>query len=320
LSNLSAQKIFFALIALTCFFLLFWGGPNYHSPRSFQNAWQLGHILFFFIVTYLLIKSSKTISNLPFITQSLLLIILTLFVGVVIEFFQTVIDDRQPDIKDLIRNIIGCLLALTFFSPSRSKIRKIRLRVVQIGTIILIILEIIPAAIGMIDEITAYKQLPILADFETPFEIERFSGDAGFTTDNTVARHGNRSLKVWFGTNLYSGVALKYFPSDWKNFSHLKFSIYNPSSDPLNVISRLHDADHYDKGGSFDDRFNVKTEILQGWNDIEIALEDVENAPKTRKMNLNHIQGLSVYTVQLPQERIIYIDYIRLVKRKSIVW
>jgi len=29
----------------------FYGGPGYHSARSFQAAWNLGHILYFALVT-----------------------------------------------------------------------------------------------------------------------------------------------------------------------------------------------------------------------------------------------------------------------------
>ena len=38
---------------------LFTGGPDYYSPRSYITLWDLGHILFFTIFSYPLIRGDK---------------------------------------------------------------------------------------------------------------------------------------------------------------------------------------------------------------------------------------------------------------------
>ena len=39
------KTVILAVIALICFFLLFVGGPDYDSPRSYKYLWDIGHIL-----------------------------------------------------------------------------------------------------------------------------------------------------------------------------------------------------------------------------------------------------------------------------------
>ena len=53
---------------------------------------------------------------------------------------------------------------------------------------------------------------------------------------------------------------------------------------------------------------------MKGWNQIVIPLEQVENSPKTRKLDLRKVQKLAVFVYRLPQPRVIYIDDVRLAK------
>jgi len=47
----NAKKIVLGLPLLIGLPFFFYGGPGYHSARSFQAAWNLGHILYFALVT-----------------------------------------------------------------------------------------------------------------------------------------------------------------------------------------------------------------------------------------------------------------------------
>jgi hypothetical protein len=153
-----------------------------------------------------------------------------------------------------------------------------------------------------------------LADFETPFEIERLSGGARFSIDHEIAIHGESSLKVLLTTEKYSGVGLKHFPRDWRGFDSLRFSLFNSSTGPFKIVCRVHDSFHYGEGGMYDDRFNMRFMLIQGWNNIIIPLENIAKAPTNRKMDLSHIQVFGIHVVRLPKPEIIYIDYIRLMK------
>jgi hypothetical protein len=186
----------------------------------------------------------------------------------------------------------------------------------QLLTTALFVIGLLPLAAALTDEWIAKRQFPVFSDFENPLEVYRWVGDSEFDIDNSISSHGTSSLKIWLNTSKYSGVALKYFPTDWQGYRALKFNVYNPSSEPLKITCRVHDRQHT-RGREpelYDDRFNRTYLLNKGWAPITIDLEELADAPKNRRMDISQIQGVGVFVVQLPRTRVIYIDYIRLSK------
>jgi hypothetical protein len=105
---------------------------------------------------------------------------------------------------------------------------------------------------------------------------------------------------------------LDYFPNDWRNYRCIAFSVFNPDDRLLKLVCRIHDEEHYQNGGDYEDRFNRDLAVHVGWNDFEISLADVMNAPRSRKMDMTRIQNFGIFSVQLPKEKVIYLDYVRL--------
>ena len=62
----------------------------------------------------------------------------------------------------------------------------------------------------------------------------------------------------------------------------------------------------------YHDRFNKRFSLIPGWNTIRIATDDIQQAPKNRRMNMADIQSVRIFTTYLPQPETIYIDYVRL--------
>lgn len=311
MSNFNKLLVF---VSLVCSVSLFWGGPGAYSSRSFQQVWNLGHLLLFAILTYLTLKWSETISHWPFLRQVAVLSTAVFLISLLIEFTQMGLDGRSPDVFDILRNMVGCLFAVVFFSPSRKKSSPTSLRFFQIGVVTALMLFAVPLAFAIADEIITLKQFPVLSDFETPFERMRWTGGADHSVVSERARSGNHSLKIHLHTSQYSGIALDYFPKDWRNYRTLAFSVFNPSDIPLKLVCRIHDENHYPNGGDYEDRFNRTLVVRGGWNDIEISLADVMSAPQSRKMDMRRVQNIGIFSVRLPQERVIYLDYLRLVK------
>jgi len=307
------QMKILVLIAASCLVLLFVGGPGYYSPRSYQCAWDLGHILFFSIFTYLLISYWDTLLKQRFLKQCMWALSIALLFGILIELGQVGLGDRTPDIYDLLRDIIGALVGLAFFVPSRRLVPKIRLRIFQAIVLIIVLVTIFPLAQALIDEAIARKCFPVLSDLETPFESKRWHGNFEFEIDRKMARQGKCSLRVALNTEQYSGVGLRYFAHDWGDYNCLQFSLFNPSSEPIKINCRVHDIHHDKHGQDYYDRFNTSYLLPQGWSDIKISVKDIADAPRKRKMDLVHIQGFYLFVVRLPQPRIIYIDDVRLV-------
>jgi len=303
------------MIAAICFVLFFVGGPGYYSPRSYKYFWDLGHILFFFILSYLILANWPKNSKTTFLRQSIFVVVITICFGGLIELAQTG-SFRTSDLMDVVRDIIGCLVALAFYAPNRKTISKTGLKIFQAIPVILVAMAFLPLIFVIIDEITTLKQFPVLADFETRFEIDRWSGDADFLIDHETYYHGKASLKVELNNSLYSGVGLKYFPENWQHYNELQLSIFNPDSEPIQLTCRIHDRQHTRGLQPYADRFNKIFSISSGWNLIRIPLSQIASAPLKRKMALNQIQGLGIFAISLPKPRTVFLDYVQLVKTK----
>jgi hypothetical protein len=218
----------------------------------------------------------------------------------------------MPSIGDLFRNIIGAMVCICFLLPSRKTISKRTLLILQSCTVILVVSQIYPVIIAFTDEYIARRQFPELSGFETPFEIQRWSGGADFTIDEKIKHTGKASMKVILSTDKYSGAGLQYFPRDWEGFRYFQFAVFNPSSEGISITCRIHDKKHTEQDQRYEDRFNQTFSIPQGWNTITVSLKDIRHAPKNRQMNMNEILNVSFFATSLPYQRIIYIDDVKL--------
>jgi VanZ family protein len=304
------RKIFpWFLVVLFVFFFV--GGPDYHSARHLKAFWNLGHILFFALLAYLLFSYRKWLEG-RFAAQSLIILGICLALGILIELFQYDFQ-RTPDIGDVFRDMIGGLVGIFFFLCSRKSLRAKVLAAFQVVVIGLVGLQVYPVLTALADEYLARRQFPVLSGFETPWEIARWEGNAVFAVDCSVHREGKCSLRVQLGTERYSGISLFYFQHNWEGARSFRFSVFNPSQQMLSLTCRIHDLQHENGEQSFADRFNRQYEVPAGWTTIDIDVQDIRNAPKGRKMDMGHIVGVGIFAMNLPQPRVVYIDDVRLV-------
>jgi hypothetical protein len=287
------------------------GGNQHSAPRSYNNLWDLGHVFLFAVVSYLLIRDWKYLSRQSFVTQSWFILAICLLLGIITELIQVKFD-RTPDFGDLGRDVLGGFLAIYFCASNRFQISKKFLKISQIILIFLFLFALYPLTRSLADELLSHIQFPLLSDFETPFEKYRWDPYAEIGIDKTVARTGNNSLKLILNTDNFTGAFLKFFPSNWKGFISLNFSIYNPEQDSLMITCRINDSHHWKRDYQYSDRFNKKYYLKNGWNDISISLENIKKAPKSRFMDLAKIDLIGIFAVRLAKPRIIYIDNVRL--------
>ena len=306
----NSQRLILIGILITLSVLFFWGGSGYYSPRSFQAAWNLGHIIYFALLAVVILAWLREKSRHPSI-QILIVFGLTFAIGGLVELLQAGFQ-RTPDLGDLFRNLIGALCGIVFWGPTFRKIATTTRRLFQIITIALIVFQIYPVGVALIDEHQARHQFPVLSDFESPLEIQRWQGDADFRIDHTVYQSGQSSLRVNLSTDQYSGVSLQYIPQNWHGFSQFQFCAYNPSVRPLSITCRIHDTIHTTGVQRYSDRFNRTYTLHQGWNTITIPLRDIQTAPDTRIMDLGHIRAIGIFATRLPHPRLMYIDDVKL--------
>ena len=296
------------LIAALLFGLpfFFFGGPGAHGSRSFVALWNLGHVLFFFLASLCLVKyfqkhfPDRTLSSMFF-----KICLIVLIFGVGIECLQMFSGNRSPDIFDVLRNQLGCLIAFVCIYSDKGY-KKILFRCV---VFVLIAIALTPLIKGGTDEWIARSQFPVLSDFETSYEENRWKSKSSMRRVRGISRHGNWALRVQLTTDEYSGVSLKYFQGDWRAFSNLFFSIYLPDDDFLDIGCRVHDSAHVNQ---YSDRYNCRFVLKKGWNDIVISLDEVKNSPKGRLLNLEEVESFGFFVMAEERNRVVYLDSVYL--------
>jgi len=293
--------------------LLFMGGPDYYSSRSFTHFWDIGHIVYFALLTGLLSRW-RVVAEMSSAGQWATILAITLLLGVSIEFMQHG-TARTPDIGDVLRDLTGSLIVLVFGSPG-PELRPSGLRLsLRLAVLSLSLVQLWPVTKSLIDEAIARHQFPLLSGFETPFEIDRWTGSARLAIATVPLISDSRLLKLSLTTDQYSGAALKYFDGDWTSASRLKISLYNPDAKPLQITCRIHDIQHNDGHEEYEDRFNRRYTLIHGWNHIDIDLDEVKTSPARRSMDMSRIREIRLFITSAAAPRIIYLDNVRLTPR-----
>lgn len=299
------------IIVLSTTPLLFIGGVDDSSYRSLKLLWNLGHIPFFYLWTFLFLNWQKTYFLKKPTTSSLLVASLALTAGLSIEYLQALIG-RQFSWQDLGYDMTGAILAIGH-QLHLKKILPAYLNKISGSICLLLFFAVcIPSIIAITDEAYAYYQFPVLADFSSPFETKRFAGSGSLSRISEQRNSNNKLIRVTFNTDQYSSLALKYFIGDWRQFKQLRFDVLNPDTETLQLTCRIHDQQHRQNGYNFNDRFNRHYSLDKGWHQVTIALDEVKISPQGRPMDLAKIAGFSCFTMALPQVREVLFDNFRL--------
>lgn len=285
---------------------LFFGGPDLIHARSFDQAWDLGHIFIFSVWSFLLLHHWSWLKRLGFVKQSLVVLVCCVCLGTAIEWGQGFIG-RCQSMDDVVLDGLGSLLALFFLFPKRLTLARPLRYLFQIVCLAALFSICKPVACSFVDELTAWWQFPVLSNFETPFERSRWRYGS-MQINHTHVHSGNGSLRIKLSTRKYSGVALRYFPGNWQGWRHLTFSLYNPDTDPIRLTVKITDHHHDTTGHRHNDRFNRTLVIFPGWNAVDIDLDDVVSAPLNRQMDLSHITCFQLFSSSLPRPRSVYLD------------
>jgi VanZ family protein len=313
LSQSRILRIALYLLSVICAVLLFVGtGPDYYSPRPYRLAWELGHVCTFFIWTLAAFLALKAFARTPFSRQLILALLATSAGGLLIEWLQSMVG-RTFALTDVMNDLLGTVIAIAFLSPTRHLTKRRTLRILQSASLVLLILQLLPLAKVVIDDIIAWQQFPILADFETPFEAGRWVSESPTALSDQIFRHGRFSLQVRLKPAQYSGASLRYFPSDWRNYSTLHLSIFNVSKEALPITISIHDIQHIRTGQAYADRFTANVTLSHGWNNIDLPLTAVQHAPGGRNLDMSEIRDISIVTVGMWRPHVIYIDNVRLI-------
>ena len=311
-------------LSFSLFLLFFIGGPSYYSSPVFKEFWNIGHIIFFAMTTYILIE---------FIKHQHIGIVITLalaycfVLGMAIELLQAKIG-RNFDLHDVYRDALGGFFAISVYFNKQLITKKVPQQIPNKTTKKLKAFVMLTFALSVIlialDQVRLYQLIkldlkirhnfPIIADFENKHELKQWSGK-NLTISNEYVLTGLYSMKVELSAETkYSGFTLKHMPSNWSNYQYLLINIYNPNPETLKLSAKITDFEHDINNQAYNNRYN-QTIMLAGnqWTKVKIKLADIKNAPKKRKLDLSQMSQLGLFTLGLTENRMIYLDSITLI-------
>jgi VanZ family protein len=306
----------FDILALLLLVPLLVGNRWHYAPRSFYAGWDLGHILAFALWTALLLRhissTPASIAQRRIRVQLGVIFGFALLFGGLAEGLQTLMGNRLPSLLDMSRNLLGALCGWTFFSPGL-KVCKTGCRwCIRLVEIALLLVSLLPLGRALVDEHQARRAFPVLASFNQPFELDRWSHSARCQIADPPFDPGNSMLEIDFLTDKYSWISLNQFPRDWRGFKYFTFSAYNPEPTALEVVCRINDKRHNREGYRYRDRFNRRLNLPPGWSHIRLSMEEITTAPEDRRMDLDDILQVGFFTISLPTPRTLYLDDVRL--------
>jgi len=303
------RLIFLLIIAALPFFFIDIGpGPK----SAVVQLYGLAHFFFFAVVAWWL--SGVFSASHHTIYQQIGLIMLIVFLGGgTIELIQPFFG-RDAGWRDLGIDVLGGLFGIAFWVPGRYQIQRPVLIGIQAAVVLLAVAVFYSPAATIWDMVQAARQFPVLGDFETRLEANRWW--SGVIAEG-IARRGTHALEVDLGLDRekkYPGTTLRRSFGDWRGYTTFAFSIYVPDEHPLPLTVSIRDRAHFDRGGEYHDRFNRRFDLRPGWNDAAIPIADIQNAPLERKLELDDLSEVVIFTVDPPAPRRMYLDYVRLIE------
>ncbi len=298
------RKTFWLFLSGLCGLLLFVGGPGADPLRSVKELWDIGHIICFALWGY----GYAVWRRGGVIKTAVEVIILSLCVGALTELIQSQIG-RSPSFSDVVSDLFGGVLGylLYCFWCHRASCWYAWLALVVASACSVILMA--PTAKAVADDFISWRQFPVIADFETPFEYLRWSGSAGRQVVGKKAGSDQHALRVVFSTQRYSGITLRSTQTDWRGFSAFRLSVFNPA-DAFTLHMRIEDKLH---DNSYSDRYNHSVVIAPGENLVEIPLKNIAQAPKLRQLDLGQIRKVGLFVGKLTSPKTVYIDDVTLI-------
>jgi hypothetical protein len=206
-------------------------------------------------------------------------------------------------------NGLGALTGVAWGVSACSRPNAVRWSLPAAGVALLLAASVWPLAV-LADVVLQRCQLPYLASFEQPLELSRWTAQEGrISRVRSHATHGSWALRIDLDAGLFPGAALQWPWPDWSSYQDLLLDLALEDGPPLELVLKICDQQH---NLEHDDRFHRTLRLVPGQQTFCVHLSDIASAPRGRKMNLHRIAFVQLFAVNLPSDRCVYVDNVRL--------
>lgn len=309
------KKIVFTIIIMAVMYSIFFLKVDLTRYRVFQQLWNFGHIVLFISLNYILYRKFLYKYKISIINEFIVIVILSLVIGYTIEIIQSY-TGRDKSYYDVLLDVIGGMISFLLFSnswkSSKAKIKYSFVTFIGISTLV----AIYPMFNIVLDSYRQSRDFPTLVSNAYKSELTRFSDSnvIKHLVENEIDHKNENLLKVRFKKARYSTLDLKYFNQNWLDYNYLNFKVYNPNEKRLKLVISIYDKQHELSRFFYKDRFNTVIDLPPRWTSISINLNHLKNAPYNRKMNMQKIQRINIFMVNVRDEKVLFFDKIELLK------
>ncbi|MFQ5767805.1 MAG: hypothetical protein ACE5ID_07465 [Acidobacteriota bacterium] len=315
-SGQAKKKLLFFVLAAGCLLIVLFVPNLAGGSRSGDQLNDFAHLPIFAVLTLALaaLSPSRPVRLLDQLRWGLRLFALSLLLGTLVELLQGRMG-RMAELSDVMRDAGGSCAALLILLSRRPGLSTFLRRTIRLTASMIPMIFLLPLSVDLADEIQARRQFPMLADFESSTQLRRFKPlDCRLERASDTKHPHQHLLKATFNAGLYPRVELRYFPGDWRGYGSFAFTCINPETTPVKLFLRINDRRH-DK--SYRDRYNVTLSLPPGRQEILIPLREVEQAPLTRRMEMDSIVSANFYLFRLKHSHTLFFDNLRLMPARK---
>ena len=271
------------------------------ASRTWASVQNVGHFFIFAAMAIVYIRQIMPLLSGKLLHSVVSTAVVLTVIGLLAEFVQSYLPNRNASVDDLARNFAGVLVGLSIYIIffCRDKIDKQQLVAITLLAVSIFVLVVKPSA-----ELVAYSMFksgpPEIVSFDDWFVTSMITttGNAKSSIDQLKTRTENqpeRVLRMDFAQETYSGAVFHRPGKHWPANGDLAIRLYNDGPN-REMALRIHDELH---DYQYADRFNTKFNVAPGENTVLIPLEQIEQlgrASGNRTMDMQNITELQIFS------------------------
>ncbi len=264
---------------------------------------NFGHIPLFGCISLGFLSVFRKAWSFDIRVQYLLAFSAAALAGLAVEIIQVPLP-RDAGFDDLLRNFAGaaCFLGFRFSFEKGVDLfenTKFARRVIRWTPVFVVLVLALPTLRSGFFSLILLEKFPVITDFESAASRSLPDPNQNLIRFEPPPRHwlSNKSehvLSVSFDRrNEYPGFEISLPIGKWSEHQRLCVEIYSSLDSAVSIIIKVADAHH---SGDYRDRYTSSFRVKPGANSIVIPLEEIANAPVSRKLDLSLVRWIEIFS------------------------